>query len=531
MPFPLLEIKDLNVSFRGTNQIITAANKINLKINKGKTIALVGESGSGKSVTALSILGLLPYPNAFHSEGKIIFEKQNLLNGNNDFMRGIRGNKIGMIFQEPMMSLNPLHTIKKQIKEAILLHQKMSKNKINKRILELLNMVKLDSPELKLNFYPHQLSGGQRQRVMIAMAIANKPEILIADEPTTALDVTIQAKILSLLNELQNELGMAILLITHDLNIVKNYANYTYIMYKSNIIENGPTSKIFKKPKHNYTIKLLQSKASPLKRERNFIPGKNLLNIKNLKVYFPVKKGILKRTVSYIKAVDDISFSIKEGVTLGIVGESGSGKTTLAQAILNLIPYKGNITFKQKNIRNYNKTEVKNLKRNMQFVFQDPYSSLSPRLSVYQIIAEGLIIHNIGKNDKDRKIMIKKILKDVGLDEESMNKYPHEFSGGQRQRIAIARALILNPKLIILDEPTSALDMNTQIQILKLLLKLQKDRKLSYIFISHDLNIIRAIADNIIIMKNGKKIEYNTNNLIFTRPNNGYTKSLLRATI
>jgi len=531
MPLPLLEIKNLNVSFRGTNQVIIAANQINLKINKGKTIALVGESGSGKSVTALSILGLLPYPTAFHSKGKIIFKKQNLLNANNDIMRGIRGNKIGMIFQEPMMSLNPLHTVKKQIKEVILLHTKTSKKEINERIIELLDLVKLDNPKQKLNFYPHQLSGGQRQRVMIAMAIANKPEILIADEPTTALDVTIQAKILSLLNELQNQLGMAILLITHDLNIVKNYANYTYIMYKSKIIENGPTSKIFKKPKHNYTIKLLQSKATPLKRTKNFIPGKTLLNIKNLKVYFPIKKGILKRTVGYIKAVDNISFSVKEGVTLGIVGESGSGKTTLAQAILNLIPYKGDIAFKQKNIHNYNKTEIKNLKRNMQFVFQDPYSSLSPRLSIYQIISEGLIIHNIGENDQNRKSMVKEILRDVGLNEDSMHKYPHEFSGGQRQRIAIARALILKPKLIILDEPTSALDMNTQIQIIKLLLKIQKDRKLSYIFISHDLNIIRAVADNIIIIKNGKKIEYNTSNQIFNRPNNEYTKSLLRATL
>jgi len=531
MPLPLLEIKNLNVSFRGTNQIVTAANKINLKINKGKTTALVGESGSGKSVTALSILGLLPYPIAYHSEGKIIFNKQNLLKENNDFMRKLRGNKIGMIFQEPMMSLNPLHTVEKQIKEAILIHNKMSKGKINERIIELLNLVKLDNAIQKLNFYPHQLSGGQRQRVMIAMAIANKPEILIADEPTTALDVTIQEKILSLLNDLQNQLGMAILLITHDLNIVKKYANYTYIMYKSNIIENGPTSKIFKNPKHSYTIKLLQSKTTPLKRPKNFKPGKSVLNINNLKVYFPIKKGILKRTVGYIKAVDDISFSVKEGVTLGVVGESGSGKTTLAQAILNLIPYKGKIIFKQKNINNYNKTEIKNLKKNMQFVFQDPFSSLSPRLSIFQIISEGLIIHNIGKNDKDRKNIVKKILNDVGLNEDSINKYPHEFSGGQRQRIAIARALILNPKLIILDEPTSALDMNTQIQIIKLLLKLQKDRKLSYIFISHDLNIIKAVADNIIIMKNGKKIEENISNFIFTKPKNKYTKSLIKASL
>ena len=526
----LLEIKNLNVSFKGDKNIVIAANKINLNLHMGKTTALVGESGSGKSVTALSILGLLPYPNAFHSQGKILFNKQNLLNAKHEIMRKIRGNKIGMIFQEPMMSLNPLHTIEKQIKEVLLLHNNIPKSKINKRILELLNLVKLDNPDLKLKFFPHQLSGGQRQRVMIAIAIANNPNILIADEPTTALDVTIQSQILSLLQYLQKKLNMAILLITHDLNIVKKYAKYTHIMYKSKLIESDLTKTIFKNPKHNYTLKLLKSKPKPLKRPTNFKPGKNILNISNLKVYFPIKKGILRRTVGYVKAIDNLSFSILKGTTLGIVGESGSGKTTLGQSILNLIPSKGDVIFNGKNI-NSNKKQSKTYKKNMQFVFQDPYFSLSPRLSIFQIIAEGLIIHNIGKNNEDRRILVRNILKDVGLDQDSMNKYPHEFSGGQRQRIAIARCLILKPELIILDEPTSALDMNTQMQIIKLLLEIQTYKKLTYIFISHDLNIIRAVSDRIIVMKNGKIIEQNNTDAIFENPKHQYTKSLLKASM
>ena len=526
----LLQIKNLNVSFKGDKNIVIAANKINLNLHMGKTTALVGESGSGKSVTALSILGLLPYPNAFHSQGKILFNKQNLLNAKNEIMRKIRGNKIGMIFQEPMMSLNPLHTIEKQIKEVLILHNNIPKNKINNRILELLNLVKLDNPDLKLKFFPHQLSGGQRQRVMIAIAIANNPNILIADEPTTALDVTIQSQILSLLQDLQKKLNMAILLITHDLNIVKKYAKYTHIMYKSKLIESDLTKTIFKNPKHNYTLKLLKSKPKPLKRPINFKPGKNILKISNLKVYFPIRKGILRRTVGYVKAIDNLSFSILKGTTLGIVGESGSGKTTLGQSILNLIPSKGDVIFNGKNI-NSNKKQSKTYKKNMQFVFQDPYFSLSPRLSIFQIIAEGLIIHNIGKNNEDRRILVRNILKDVGLDQDSMNKYPHEFSGGQRQRIAIARCLILKPELIILDEPTSALDMNTQMQIIKLLLELQKYKKLTYIFISHDLNIIRAISDRIIVMKNGKIIEQNNTDAIFENPKHQYTKSLLKASM
>ena len=528
----VLEIKKLNVSFKGSKNIILAANNVNLYLQKGETTALVGESGSGKSVTALSILGLLPYPSAFHKQGEIIFNNKNLLNTNNEIIRKIRGNKIGMIFQEPMMSLNPLHTIEKQLKEVILLHNNgVSKNKVDKRILELLNLVKLDNSKQKLKFYPHQLSGGQRQRVMIAIAIANNPNILIADEPTTALDVTIQSQILSLLQDLQKKLNMSILLITHDLNIVKKYAKYTNIMYKSKLIESDLTKVIFNNPKENYTIKLLKSKPKPLKRPLSFKPGKNLIQIVNMKVHFPIKKGILRKTIGHVKAVDNISLSVAKGTTLGIVGESGSGKTTLGQAILNLIPSQGDIFFNGKNLTHNNKIQAKKHKKNMQFVFQDPYFSLSPRLSIYQIIAEGLIIHNIGKSHYERKLLVKNILKEVGLEEDSMNKYPHEFSGGQRQRIAIARCLILKPELIILDEPTSALDMSTQMQIVKLLLTLQKYKKLTYIFISHDLNIIRAISDNIIVMKNGKVIEQNNTNSLFNNPINKYTKSLLKASM
>ena len=529
---PILKINKLNVSFKSSNKTVTAANEINLNLQRGETTALVGESGSGKSVTALSILGLLPYPNAFHKEGQIIFNKNNLLNCNNESIRKIRGNKISMIFQEPMMSLNPLHTIEKQIKEIILLHNNNHhKNKIKVRILELLALVKLENAEQKLRFYPHQLSGGQRQRVMIAIAIANNPDILLADEPTTALDVTIQSQILSVLEDLKKKLNMSILLITHDLNIVKKYAKYTNIMYKSKLIESGLTKKIFKNPQHNYTLKLLKAKPKPLKRPIKFSPKTNLLKIVNLKVYFPIKKGILRKTIGHIKAVDNISLSLLKGTTLGIVGESGSGKTTLGQAILKLIPSQGDIIFKGINLNKNKFYAHKNHKKNMQFVFQDPYSSLSPRLSIYQIIAEGLIIHKIGNSVNKRRVMVKNILRDVGLEENSMDKYPHEFSGGQRQRIAIARSLILKPELIVLDEPTSALDMNTQVQIVKLLLKLQKLKKLTYIFISHDLNIIRAISDNILVMQNGNVVEQNITDKIFNDPQHQYTKSLIKASM
>ena len=524
----LLTISDLNVSFKGPHEKVIAVDNFSLEIKKGETVAIVGESGSGKSTTALSILGLLPYPIAYHEKGSIKFNNKELLNANNNILQNIRGSKIGMIFQEPMMSLNPLHTVKKQIKESILIHNKLSLNKINKRILELISLVGLNDSDKYLNSYPHQLSGGQRQRVMIAIAIANNPALLIADEPTTALDVTIQAQILHLLKEIQSKLNMSILLITHDLGIVKFMAKTVYIMHNAKLVEFGKVNKILKYPKNKYTKSLLSAQPLKLKRDKKFKEGKKILSAKNIKVYFPIRKGILKRTFNYFKAVDDISFLLNKGTTLGIVGESGSGKTTLAQAVLKLIPSKGTITFNNKLIENGKNSCFR---RNIQFVFQDPFSSLSPRLSIYEIISEGIEIHKIGKNIKDRENLVIKILDEVGLDKTSLYKYPHEFSGGQRQRISIARAIILKPDIIILDEPTSALDMNTQLQIINLLLNLQKTKKLSYIFISHDLKVIRALADKVLIIKDGKIIEHGDTNIILKKPTNEYTKSLVKSSL
>ncbi len=524
----LLQISNLNVSFLNPNGNITAVDSLSLSIKKGETVAIVGESGSGKSTTALSILGLLPYPIAFHSKGSVIFKNKELLNANINVLQKIRGSKIGMIFQEPMMSLNPVHLIKKQIRESITLHQKLSNIKINNRILELLDLVGLDNANKHLNNYPHQLSGGQRQRVMIAIAIANSPDLLIADEPTTALDLTIQSQILKLLKDIQKKLGMSILLITHDLNIVKHMAKSVYIMQNANLVEFGPVKNILFKPKEKYTKSLLKAEPKTLKRNKNFSPGVKILTIKNIKVYFPIKKGIFKKTIDYFKAVDDVSFFLNKGTTLGIIGESGSGKTTLAQAILKLIPSSGEIKFKNTNINGNNNSFYR---KNLQFVFQDPFSSLSPRLSVYEIIAEGLEVNNIGRNNKCREKLVVKALKDVGMDSNCLHKYPHEFSGGQRQRISIARAIILKPQVIILDEPTSALDMNTQLQIINLLLDLQTTRKLSYIFISHDLKVIKALSDKVLVMKDGRIIEYGDANIILKHPNESYTKSLIKSAL
>ena len=523
----LLKISNLNVSFKTPNGNFVAVDNLSLSINKGETVALVGESGSGKSTTALSILGLLAYPMAFHNKGSIKFKNIELLNANNSILQKIRGNKVGMIFQEPMMSLNPLHTIKKQIRESLIIHNKLSKTQISNRIFELLNLVGLGHTNEHLNKYPHQLSGGQRQRIMIAIAIANNPDLLIADEPTTALDVTIQLQILSLLKDIQNKLGMSILLITHDLNIVRHMAQNVYIMNKGNVIEFGKVKFVLTKPKTMYTKSLLKAVPLDIKRETSFSPGPKILSIKNLKVYFPIKKGFFNRTIGYFKAVDDISLFLHKGTTLGIVGESGSGKTTLAQAILNLIPSTGNIFFKNINIS----TMDNSYRRHLQYVFQDPFSSLSPRLSVYEIIAEGLEVNNIGNSKQERKNLVLKALNDVGMNKDSMYKYPHEFSGGQRQRISIARAIILKPQVIILDEPTSALDMNTQLQIINLLIKLQISRKLSYIFISHDLKVIKALADNVAIIKDGKVLEYGSTKIILNKPKNEYTKKLIKSSL
>tara|TARA_E500000331_G_scaffold217139_1_gene208139 strand:+ start:679 stop:2268 length:1590 start_codon:yes stop_codon:yes gene_type:complete len=524
----ILTISDLNVTFKGSNSEFTAVDAFSLQIKKGETRAIVGESGSGKSTTALSILGLLPYPIAYHNKGSIKFKNTELLNANNKILQQYRGSKIGMIFQEPMMSLNPLHTINKQIKESILIHNKIPINKLNKRVEELINLVGLKDKDKYLNSYPHQLSGGQRQRVMIAIAIANNPDLLIADEPTTALDVTIQIQILQLLKDIQKKLGMSILLITHDLGIVKFMAKYVYIIHKAKPVEFGKVSQILINPKNKYTKSLIKSQPIDLKRKKNFKPGNNILSVENIKVYFPIRRGFFKRTIDYFKAVDDISFFLEQGTTLGIVGESGSGKTTLAHAILKLVDYKGNIIFRDKVFKNNNDMFFR---RNIQFVFQDPYSSLSPRLSIYEIISEGLEINKIGQNKKDRIKLVIDTMKEVGLDHTSLSKYPHEFSGGQRQRISIARAIILKPEIIILDEPTSALDMNTQLQIINLLLKLQESKKLSYIFISHDLKVIKSLADNILIMKEGKIVEEGKTHSVLKNPENQYTKSLLKSSL
>ena len=524
----ILKISDLNVTFRGASEEFTAVDNFSLEIKKGETIAIVGESGSGKSTTALSILGLLPYPIAHHNKGSIKFKNTELLNADSKKLQKYRGSKIGIIFQEPMMSLNPLHTVNKQIQESILIHNKTPLNKLKKRVLELINLVGLNDSEKYLYSYPHQLSGGQRQRVMIAIAIANNPDLLIADEPTTALDVTIQIQILQLLKKIQRKLGMSILLITHDLGIVKFMAKNVYIMYKAKLVEFGKVKNVLSAPQNIYTKKLINAQPINLKRKKNFKPGKVILSIENIKVYFPIKKGFFKRTVDYFKAVDNISFSLNKGTTLGIVGEAGSGKTTLAQAILKLVPADGIINFKNKV---FDKNNNAFFRRNIQFVFQDPFSSLSPRLSIYEIISEGLEINKIGKNKKNREKLVIKTLNEVGLDKTCLHKYPHEFSGGQRQRISIARAIILKPDVIILDEPTSALDMNTQLQIIELLLKLQISKKLSYIFISHDLKVIKALADNILIMKDGKILEEGNTNTVLNQPKNKYTKSLLQSSL
>ncbi len=532
---PLLKIEDLSVAFRmrssaGETSDIIVVDKISFEINKGEMLAIVGESGSGKSVTALSILKLLPYPAASHPSGTIQFDDiDNLLKTDDKKLRSIRGNRISMIFQEPMTSLNPLHNIEKQIGEAITIHNpNIKKNKINERIKELLSQVGLENLANRLHSYPHELSGGQRQRVMIAMALANEPDILIADEPTTALDVTIQVQILELLKELQQQNNMAILLITHDLTIVENIADRVLVMHQGKIVETGKVKNVFANPQANYTKHLLSAapKGNPVKPSKD---AKEIISTDNLKVHFPIKKGMFGRVSDYVKAVDGVSINLKEGHTLGIVGESGSGKSTLAYAILRLISSEGKIIFNGEEIHNKNNKQMLPFRKDMQMVFQDPFASLNPRMSIEQIISEGLEAHNIGESKQERQEIISTALEDVGLEADFRMRYPHEFSGGQRQRIGIARSLVLNPKLIVLDEPTSALDLSTQAEILDILRELQDKRKLSYIFISHDLRVIKAVSHNIIVMKQGKIIEQNSCDEIFASPQSDYTKALISA--
>ncbi len=522
---PLLQVEDLSVAFRGR----VVAEHVSFTIERGETQALVGESGSGKSVTALSILKLLPYPAASHPAGRILFKGEDLLTAPAERLRQVRGGKIAMIFQEPMTSLNPLHRIERQLVETLTLHRALTRDAARKEALELLRMVEIRDAEKRLSAFPHELSGGQRQRVMIAMALANKPDLLIADEPTTAVDVTIQAQIMKLLRELQEQLGMAILLISHDLALVRKMAREVAVMQQGRIVEQKATEDLFRAPEHPYTRQLLA--AQPRPKETAPKIGGELIAAKDLKVWFPIKAGIFRRVVDHVKAVDGVSVDLREGETVGIVGESGSGKTSLALGLLRLVQSDGPIVFMGRHIENLKRGELRQIRREMQIVFQDPYGSLSPRLSVGEIVAEGLEVHDLAKDEDARDTAVVAALTEVGLDPETRHRYPHEFSGGQRQRISIARALILKPKLIMLDEPTSALDMSVQAQIVDLLRDLQKKHGFTYLFISHDLRVIRAMSDRVIVMRNGKVVETGTAQQVFEAPQEDYTKALLDAAL
>ena len=517
----ILKIENLSVSF-GKND---AVKNVSFGINKGETVALVGESGSGKSITALATVNLIDQ--AANISGSVKYCEKEIINSNSKDLRKIRGNDISFIFQEPMTSLNPLHTIERQLSESLKLHQGLKGPKVLEKILDLLAKVGIDEAHKRVTNYPHQLSGGQRQRIMIAMALANKPDLLIADEPTTALDVTIQAQILELLAKIQKSEGMGMLFITHDLSVVRRIADRVCVMKGGEIIEEGVTNEIFESPKHAYTKKLLNAEPSGIPRPIIANAAK-VIDIKNLRIWFPIVKGILRKVVGNVKAVNNANLNISEGETLGIVGESGSGKTTLALAIMRLISSKGHITFMGKKLDGLTNNQLKPIRRDIQMVFQDPYGSLSPRFTIEQIIAEGLDVHNLDEGQNRRK-MVENILLEVGLEKEMIDRYPHEFSGGQRQRIAIARAMILKPKLLILDEPTSALDMTVQVQIVKLLRDLQIKYSLAYLFISHDLRVIRALSHKVIVMSNGDIVEAGTNKDIFENPKSDYTKQLISA--
>jgi microcin C transport system ATP-binding protein len=524
----LLEVADLSVAFRQGSRDTLAVDRVSFEIKKGETVALVGESGSGKSVTALSVLKLLPYPSAHHPSGSIRFKGQELLDLPEDKIRHVRGNDITIIFQEPMTSLNPLHTIEKQIGEILLLHQGLTGAAARTRTIELLTQVGIPEAETRLASYPHQLSGGQRQRVMIAMALANEPDLLIADEPTTALDVTVQAQILSLLKELQRRLGMAMLFITHDLGIVRKLADTVCVMKEGKIVEWGPVERVFTAPEHPYTRALLAAEPKPDPAPIN-ADAPVVVETKDLKVWFPIKRGVMRRVVGHIKAVDGVSIAVRQGETLGIVGESGSGKTTLGLAILRLVSSDGPIVFLGNTIAGLTFRQMRPFRLHMQIVFQDPYGSLSPRMSVSDIIEEGLWVHHPKLTRAQREERVVQALRDVGLDPETRFRYPHEFSGGQRQRIAVARAIVLEPTFVMLDEPTSALDMLIQAQIVELLRALQKRRNLTYMFISHDLRVVAALASRLVVMRHGKVVEEGAAAELFARPRSDYTRALLAA--
>jgi microcin C transport system ATP-binding protein len=524
----LVDVRNLSVAFHNGPVTTHAVRGISFDIRKGETVALVGESGSGKSVTALSVMRLLPYPAATHPTGQIDFKGHDVLKMSESDVRHIRGNDIGIIFQEPMTSLNPLHLVGRQVGEVLKLHQGLSDSAAYARTIDLLTKAGIQDPQEKVQAYPHQLSGGQRQRVMIAMALANKPDLLIADEPTTALDVTIQAQILKLLKDLQAEFNMAMLLITHDLGIVRKMAERVCVMRNGEIVERGTVEEIFTAPKHPYTKHLIaaEPKGSP--------PVANLsapvvMETDDLKVWYPIRRGLMRRTVGHVKAVDGLSLKLREGQTLGVVGESGSGKTTLGLALLRLISSQGPIAYVGQRIDGLKSSALRPLRRHMQIVFQDPYGSLSPRLSVSQIIEEGLIIQNRGMSFEERRARVSHAMEEVGLDPTTQDRYPHEFSGGQRQRIAIARAMVLEPRFVMLDEPTSALDVSVQAQIVDLLRELQIRHNLAYLFISHDLKVVRALANEVIVMRNGKVVEEGPASEVFKAPKTDYTRALMAA--
>lgn len=520
----LLDVQDLSVRF-GT---VDAVRHVSFHIDKGETVGIVGESGSGKSVSALSILKLLPYPAATHPTGEITFDGTPLLHAPEKVLRQVRGRRIAMIFQEPMTSLNPLHKVGRQIAEVLDVHLGMREAQARARVLELLDLVGIQNPDQKIDAYPHELSGGQRQRVMIAMALACEPDLLIADEPTTALDVTVQAQILTLLKRLRKELGMAMLIISHDLGIVQEMSDRVYVMLDGEVVEEGDSATVFTNPQHDYTQHLLAASPSgaPTPVETS---ASDVLAAKDVKVWFPIKAGLLRRTVDHVKAVDGICLTVRAGETIGIVGESGSGKTTLGMALLGLVGAKGSAKFADQQVIGQTSAQLRPLRRNMQPVFQDPFGALSPRMSVADIIAEGLLIHEPSMDQSERDDHVCAIMKEVELDPAVRHRYPHEFSGGQRQRISIARAMILRPKLVMLDEPTSALDMSVQAQIVDLLRRLQDEYGLAYLFISHDLSVVRAMSHQVLVMKDGVIVEQAATDQLFDNPQQNYTKALIAA--
>ena len=525
---PLLSVEDLSVAFRSEGKVVTAVDRVSFRIMPGETLALVGESGSGKSVSALSVLKLLQYPAASHPTGAIRFEGTDLLAGDEKTLRRVRGNDISMIFQEPMSSLNPLHTIERQVSEVLAIHRGLGRAAARQRTLELLTQVGIRDPESRLGAFPHQLSGGQRQRVMIAMALANEPKLLIADEPTTALDVTVQAQILKLLKEQQVARGMAMLFITHDLGIVRRIADRVCVMYKGKIVEEGPTAEIFANPRHDYTRHLLA--AEPKGRPPEADPGAPVVaEARDLRVWFPIRTGFMRKVTGHVKAVDGIDLTVRAGQTVGVVGESGSGKTTLGLAMCRMIGSKGEIRFDGARIDERSFKAMRDYRDRMQIVFQDPFGSLSPRMPIADIIAEGLLVHRRNLSAAERDARVVSVLQEVGLDPATRFRYPHEFSGGQRQRVAIARAMVLEPRFVMLDEPTSALDMSVQAQVVDLLRDLQARHGLAYLFISHDLKVVRALANEVVVMRQGQVVERGPARQIFEAPRTEYTKALMAA--